>query len=130
MPRARAGLPGQRCFFHWEWIRGFHHGHPLHDGNSRFPEDVRNLRFTKSRGVVFQGKVLLFFVHAETPQSVRVGEFAEALELLEAGGRVKLVGDFEKCHAGIIPAPEVKAAETKIADNLQSTAYSPQRITH
>src|SRR5579859_654790 len=63
------------------------------------------------------------FVHAETAQSVRVGEFTEALKLLEAGWRVEFVSDFEKCHAEIIPAPAVNAAETKITDIVQSTAF-------
>ena len=60
--------------------------------------------------------MFLLFVHAEAAEAVGVGEFAETLKLFGAGRRVKLVGDFEKCHAGIIPAPAANGAETKMAN--------------
>ena len=57
-----------------------------------------DLRFAKSRSVVFQCEAILLFVDAETAKAVGVGEFAQALKLFEGGRRLELVGDFEKCH--------------------------------
>ena len=78
----------------------------MHDGDAGFAEDVGDLGIAQSGSVVFEGEVFLLFVDAEAAKSVGIREFAEALELFEGGGRVKFVGDFEKCHAGIIPAWE------------------------
>jgi len=93
-------------------------------------EDMGDLRFAQARCVVLEGQAVLFFVHAEAAQSISVGEFAEALKLLGTERRMKFVGDFEKCHEGIIPARAANAAETKIANSQQSTVYSPQKSIH
>lgn len=68
----------------------------------------------------------MVFVDAETAEAVGVCEFAEALELIEGGGRVEFVGDFEKCHGDIIAAGKRNGAgvRTTAADSQQSTAYS------
>ena len=95
MPRARAGLPGQRRFFHWEWIRGFHRGHPLHDGNSRFAENVGDLGIPQPGSVVLKSQMVLFFVNAEAAEAVGVGERAESLKLVETRRGMQFVGDFE-----------------------------------
>ena len=121
MPRARAGLPGQGGFFHWEWIRGFHRGYPLHDGDAGSAEDVGDLGFAQPGGVVFEGQVLLLFVDSEAAEAVGVGEGAEALKLFEAWWGMQFEGDFEKGHAGIIPAWAGNGGGEGIAHSLQST---------
>ncbi len=70
--------------------------------------------------------MLLVFVDAETAEAVGVCEFAEALELIEGGGRVEFVGDFEKCHEEIIAAGTGAGVRTTAADIQQSTACSLQ----
>ncbi len=62
------------------------------------------MRFAEARGVVLEGQAILQFIHAEAAEAVGVGEFTEALELLGAERGVQGVGDFKKCHAGIIAA--------------------------
>lgn len=87
-------LSGQRGFFDWERIGGFHRGHPLHDGNAGFAEDVGDLGVAQPGRVVLEREVLLLFVDAEAAEAVGVGECAEALELIEARRGMKFVGDF------------------------------------
>jgi len=68
--------------------------------------------------------MILLFIHAKAAQSVGVGEFAEALKLFGAGRRVELVRDFEKCHAGIIPALASNAAVVRKAYSMEPTVHS------
>jgi len=59
---------------------------------------VGYLRFAEARGVVFERQEIVLFVHAKAAEAVGVGEFAEALELLDAQRGVQGERDFEKCH--------------------------------
>jgi hypothetical protein len=115
-------LSGQGGLFDRKGVCGFETGDFLHDGNAGFAEDVGDLRFAQPGCVVFEREVLLFFVDAEAADAVGVGEFAEAPELIEAGRRVQFVGDFEKCHAGIIPVAAPNRAAVRWMNSLQSTA--------
>jgi len=71
----------------------------LHDGYAGLGEGVGDLGFAEAGGVVLEGESLARFIDMKTAEAVEIGEFAEALELFVAQGRVELVGDFEKCHA-------------------------------
>jgi len=96
----------------------------LHDGDAGFAEDVGDLRFAQPGRVVFDCQVFLLFVHAEAAEAVGVGEGAEALELFEAWRGMKFEGDFEKGHAGIIPAWAGNGGGDGIAHSRQSTVNS------
>ena len=63
-------------------------------------EGVGDLGFAEARGVVLEGESFGRVVDVEAAEAVEIGEFAEALELFVAQGRMEFVGDFEKCHAG------------------------------
>jgi len=72
----------------------------LHDGDAGLAEGVGDLGFAEARGVVFEGEGFTGVVDMKAAEAVEVGEFAEALELLVAEGRIEFVGDLEKCHGG------------------------------
>lgn len=55
--------------------------------------------FAEARGIVLEGEGFAGVVDVEAAETVEIGEFAEALELFVAQGRMEFVGDFEKCHA-------------------------------
>ena len=57
-----------------------------------------DLGFPEARRVVFEGEVILLFVHAEAAKTVRIRKFAKATELLKAQRSLQFVGDFEECH--------------------------------
>jgi len=85
-------------------------------------EDVCDLGFAEAGGVVFERDVELGVVDLEAAEAVGVGEFAEALKLFVAERRMKLVGDFEKCHEGIIPVAAGNGAGTR---SLQPSEKHP-----
>jgi hypothetical protein len=69
---------------HWE--RGFIHRDriwPSHavgfvgDSDPSLSDQVRDLRVAQAGRVVFEGQAIVLFVHAETPQSVKIGEFSQ-----------------------------------------------------
>jgi len=69
------------------------------NGDTGLSEDMRDLRFTQSRGVIFKGQPVVRLVNLEAPQAVSVREFAQPVQLLKAQGRLQFVCNFEECHA-------------------------------
>ena len=76
------------------------------DGDAGLAQNVRDLGFPEARRVIFEGELILRFVHAEAAQAVGIREFAEAAELFEAQRSLQFVGDFEECHASKYKAKE------------------------
>lgn len=74
------------------------------DGDGGLAEDVLDLCFAQARSVVLKGEMLLGFVKAESPQTVGIGKFAEAAELVFRQRGLQFVGYVHERHAGIIPA--------------------------
>ncbi len=70
----------------------------MDDGDTGLAEGVCDLGFAETRGVVFKGDGFAGVVDVKAAEAIEVGEFAEALELFVAEGRVEFVGDFEECH--------------------------------
>jgi hypothetical protein len=70
------------------------------DGDSGLSQDVGNLCFAEAGGVVFKRDLIFLLVDVDAAQTVGVGKFAQALQLLVAEGGVQVVGNFEKRHAG------------------------------
>jgi hypothetical protein len=50
----------------------------IRDSDAGLPDKMGDLRIAQARSVVFEGQAIVLFVHAETPQSVEVGEFSQA----------------------------------------------------
>jgi len=63
-----------------------------------------NLRFAQSRSIIFKRQFRAVMVELEFPQTVGVGEFAEAVDLLGREWRLQSVADFEERHGGSIAA--------------------------
>jgi len=68
------------------------------DGDAGQAEDVGDLSLAETRGVVFEGEVVLLLVDMEAAEAVGVGKFTEPGELLEADRGLQFVSDFEECH--------------------------------
>lgn len=61
-------------------------------------EDVCDLRFAKTRAVVFEREVALGVVELEAAKAVGVGKFAEGAELFVGERGLEFEFCFEKCH--------------------------------
>lgn len=84
------------------------------EGHAGPAENLGHLGFTQARAVVFEREQVVGFVHAEAAEAVGVGELGHAAEFVQAEGRAKGVGDFEKCHRGIIAIWEGGEREVRI----------------
>ena len=76
---------------------------------------MRDLGFPKARGVIFEGQLILRFVHAEAAQAVRIREFAEAAKLFKAQRSLQFVGDFEERHTGQYKGKKPREKEPALA---------------
>jgi hypothetical protein len=65
------------------------------DGNSGLAEDVDDLGFLQSRGVVFKRQTILRLIDTEAAQAVGIGKFTEAGQLFGGQRSLQLVGHFE-----------------------------------
>jgi len=70
------------------------------DRDAGLGQCVCDLGFAEAGGVVLEGEDFAGVVDVEAAEAIEIGEFAEALELLVAQGRMEFVIDFEKRHAG------------------------------
>lgn len=63
-----------------------------------------HLGFAQARGVVFERQLVLVLIDAKAAQAVNVCELAQMAQLFFGERGLQFVGNFHKCHGGIIAA--------------------------
>jgi hypothetical protein len=67
--------------------------------NPRQPQHVRHFRLFQPRSIVLKREMLSLVAHAKLPQSIRIREPAQIMELFIAQRRLQFVSNLDQCHS-------------------------------